>query len=98
MNSFLAGFKDELVKTAGLGNFMHRLSKSKELRHAIRRSALLGAGTGAIGGALQHKNPDESRLKKILGAALLGGAGGAVTGAAFPGWFHYHSMRAADEF
>lgn len=97
MNPFLAGFADELVKTAGLGNFMHRLSKSKELRHAIRRSALLGAGTGAIGGALQHKDPEESRLKKILGAALLGGAGGAVSGAAFPGWFHQHSMRAADE-
>ncbi len=88
------------MKVAGLGKvreFAERLGKSEELRHAIRRSALLGAGTGAIGGAIQSKSPDESRIKKILGSALLGGVGGAVTGAAFPGWFHHQSMRAADE-
>jgi len=97
VNPFIQGFSDELVKTANLKNFARRLVSSPELRHAIRRSAVLGAGTGAISGALQHKTPEESRLKKILGAALLGGAGGAVTGAAFPGWFSRHSMRAADE-
>ncbi len=97
MDPFITGFSDELVKTASLAGFARRLANSKELRHAIRRSTILGAGTGAVGGAIQSKGEDESRLKKILGAAALGGVGGALTGAAFPGWFHHSSMRAADE-
>lgn len=97
MDAFITGFQDEIVKTANLAAFAKRLVNSKELRHAIRRSAVLGAGTGAVGGAIQGKGEDESRLKKILGGAALGGVGGALTGAAFPGWFHHSSMRAADE-
>jgi uncharacterized membrane protein YoaK (UPF0700 family) len=84
-------------KTAGLGNLITRFSKSPGFRQAILRSTALGAGTGALGGALAAKDPQQSRIEQILRSALLGGVGGAVSGAAFPGWFDRKSMLAHDE-
>lgn len=98
MSHFTNGFADELVKVAKLrigAKFMKRLGKSKELRDAIKRSALLGGATGAASGALSRD--DRSTLRKILGGATVGLAGGAITGATFPGWFARSNMRAADE-
>jgi hypothetical protein len=97
MKPFIRGFANELTKLAGPLEFLERLKKSPELRHAIRRSTMLGAATGAIGGALQHKDKGESRAKKMLGAGALGALGGAISGASFPGWFSEHAMRAHGE-
>ena len=98
MTSFTAGFQGELEKLAkirAIANFAKRLHGSKGLREAIRRSAVLGAGTGAVTGALSES--DKSLLHRMLGGAALGAVGGGVTGASFPGWFSRASMLAPDE-
>lgn len=94
-NGFVNGFSDELTKTAGLGSLIKRIRNSPELRKSILRSSLLGAGTGAVATAFQSK--DEKGERHLMRNILGGAAGGAVTGAAFPGWFSRRSMKATDE-
>lgn len=98
MTPLFAAFQDELTKTAKLraiGQFAKRLKESKDLRRAIGSSAILGAGTGAVTGALSDS--DKSLAKRVAGGAGLGLVGGAITGGAFPGWFGSHSRFGADE-
>lgn len=94
------GFADELVKTAGragaIRRLVERINKSKDFRDAIRRSAVLGAGTGAATGALSG-DKDKGLLRRALGGAALGAVGGGITGAAFPGWFTKAMRLAPDE-
>lgn len=93
------GFTDELVKTARLGSvakFLKRVERSPALRASIRRSGLLGAGTGAATGAIAG-DEDKSFLRRIAKGALVGGLGGVITGGAFPGWFGKSNMKASDE-
>jgi len=95
----MTGFSMELTKVARLGavaRYLERLNASKGLRSAIRRSALLGAGTGAVSNVMAG-NSDQSTLRKLITGAAVGGIGGAVTGGAFPAWFGRSNMRAADE-
>jgi len=100
MAPFMNGFADELIKTARAGaiaDFAVRLGKSKSLRDAIRKSTLLGAGTGALSGALSPDG-DKGLLRRMAGSAVLGAAGGALTGSVMPGWFGPGSHRAHGEF
>ena len=94
------GFADELVKTAGrldaVRRLISRIKKSKDLRDAIRRSAVLGAGTGAATGVLGG-DKDKSILRRALGGAAVGAVGGGITGASFPGWFTKAMRHAPDE-
>ena len=95
---FAHGFADELVKVArlkGVKKFIDRLKKSKDLRASIKKSALLGGGTGAATGLLSRD--DKPALRRVLGGAALGAVGGGITGAVFPGWFSRSNMLAADE-
>lgn len=98
MSPFLRGFASELVKVANPATrFLKRLEESPELRRAIGRGALLGAGTGAVAGGVTHKNGDESRAGRILRNAAVGAVTGGVTGAIHPGWYSKESYLAADE-
>ena len=100
MTNFQRGFAGELTKLAGpakIGNFFHRLNHSPELRMAIRKAAILGAGTGAVGSMFGSVGEGESRLKKTLQGAALGALTGGVSGAAFPGWFGRASRLAEGE-
>jgi len=95
---FASGFADELTKVAkisALRSFAHRLNTSKDLRDAIRRSATLGAGTGAITAALG--DGEDASLVRALKGGAIGALGGGITGATFPGWFGRSNMMAADE-
>lgn len=100
MRHFTYGFADELVKVASAAtsvrNFLSRIERSKGLREAIRRSALLGGVTGGVSGFLS-KRKGESALKKSLKGGMVGALGGAITGGAFPGWFEGSNMLAHDE-
>lgn len=98
MSWFVTGFADELTKLAGppTANLIERLRRSPELRKAIVRSTLLGAGTGAVTGAFTH-DKDSGRAKKVLTGAALGALGGGITGAVYPGWFDRRSRLASDE-
>ena len=100
MTNFQHGFASELAKLAGpakIGNLFHRLNHSPEFRTAIRKAALLGAGTGAVGSLFGGVGEGESRLKKTLQGAALGALTGGVSGAAFPGWFGRSSRLAEGE-
>lgn len=97
MLPFLGAFVDELEKVAGVTSLLRRLSESPALRKSVRHAALLGGGTGAVAGALSHKNEDESRLRKILGGATLGALTGGITGAVHPGWYSRESRFAVGE-
>lgn len=83
----MAGFADELVKTAGKTSILTKAlslakkTKDPEYRKRILSAAGLGAATDVASGAVSGS--DDSALKR----AIRGAAGGAVTGAAFPGWF-----------
>jgi len=83
----VAGFTEELLKTADLGGLVERAlgAPGSPMRKAIARAALLGAGTTAVQAALQEKRPGEGR--HLLRHALSGAAAGALTGRSFPGWF-----------
>jgi hypothetical protein len=100
MGPLHSGFADELVKTAGRANavlkLLERINTSKDLRSAIRRSALLGAGTGAATSVLGGDGK-KSTLRRGLGGAALGAVGGGITGAAYPGWFTRAMRLAPDE-
>lgn len=94
MQAFVRGFADELLKTASLGegvvHFFRRVREEPELRAAIRKSMLVGAGTGLIEGAAlpAASGKKHSRLKSGLSEAAGGAMVGGITGAVFPGWFH----------
>ena len=93
------GFANELVKEAKLGSvsrFLKRIEKSPELRSSIRRSTLLGAGTGAATNVMAG-NDEQGILRRLMGGAAVGAVGGGITGGAFPAWFGKSNMRAADE-
>ena len=95
----MSGFGDELVKVARLrsvAKFLERIEKSPGLRASLKRSTLLGAGTGAATG-LVAGDDDKGAIRRMVGGAAVGGLGGAITGGAFPGWFGRQNMRAADE-
>lgn len=85
----LESFGDELIK---LGS---RREAAKKLLERIKkhprsgpmaRATALGAGVTTAQEAIGSDDP------RLLRAALAGAAGGAITGAAFPGWFARSNM------
>jgi len=99
MDAFVHGFSDELTKVArfrAVAKFLERIKRSPDLRASIRRSAALGAGTGAATGLLAG-DENKGAVRRMLSGAAVGGLGGAITGSAFPGWFGKANMRAPDE-
>jgi hypothetical protein len=92
MNALVAGFAEELAKTANLTEVVeHMMGRpGSPMRKAMARAAALGAGTTAVQTALQPHAAGEER--HYLRNALAGAAAGAVTGRAFPGWFGRSQM------
>lgn len=90
------GLTGAALRSGALHRLVKRVKKSKDLRDAIRRSAVLGAGTGAATGVLGG-DKDKSILRRALGGAAVGAVGGGITGAAFPGWFTKAMRLAPDE-
>jgi hypothetical protein len=87
----MAGFTDELVKTAGktaiLKKVMEKL-KNPELRRRlkkIQRGATLGGITGGAGALAS--GGDDPALERVLRGAAGAATGGAIAGALFPAWF-----------
>ena len=80
----VAGFADELTKTAGLRSMVEAIKENPEMRKALARAAGVGAlATGAQTALTQGT--------KHIGKHMLGGAAaGAVTGLAFPSWYSKH--------
>jgi len=90
----IESFQDELFKVGSakaLGAMMRaagkRLKKAKKaadkhpLKDPVTSAATLGAGVGATQEYIKSDDP------RLIRAALAGGAGGALTGRMFPGWF-----------
>lgn len=97
MTPFMAGFTDELVKTAGrVGEMVERLKKSPQLRSAVRRGALMYGTTGALAG-LADSDDKHGKLYKVLRDAGVGAVGGAVQGYMLPSWYEHHGSIASDE-
>ena len=83
------GFANELIKmgsiSSTLAEFINSIKNSPGTRRALLHSAGLGAATGAVAG-LAGGGPDPT-FKRMMRGAVGGGAGGLITGAAFPHWF-----------
>lgn len=80
----MAGFVDELVKTAGLGSMIESIKENPDVRSALLRSMGLGAATAAAGGVVKGG----IKGKKLLRDVAAGAAAGGVSGLAYPSWFH----------